>query len=87
MKTEKTVLHLDGKPPIAFHPLGVTLASMDEQGSHVILWDLAESLTSQTGKIQYALGGFTNPVLEVAYSPDGNRLGMVAWFGKWRENA
>lgn len=74
METGKTALQLDGKPPIAFHPQGITLATMDKQGSSVILWDLPGSLASRSGKIQYTLEGFTNPVLEMTYSPDGNRL-------------
>lgn len=74
METGKPALRLNGRPPIAFHPQGITLATMDEQGSRVVLWDLAESFASQTGKIQNTLGGYTNPVLEIAYSPDGARL-------------
>jgi WD40 repeat protein len=58
---------------------------MDEQGNHIVLWNLAESFASQTGKIQNILGGYTNPVLEIAYTPDGTRLatgsldGSTAW--------
>ena len=74
MKTGNTTLRLNGRPPIAFDPKGITLASMDEQGSQVVLWDLAESLASGAGKIQNTLAGFTNPILEIAYSPDGALL-------------
>ena len=74
MQAGQTALRLNGRPPIAFHPQGTTLASMDEQGNRVVLWNLAKSLASGAGKIQNTLGGYTNPVLEIAYSPDGTRL-------------
>jgi len=74
IKIGRTALRLDGRPPIAFNPQGTTLASMDQQGSNVVLWDMARSLASGAGEIQNTLGGFTNPILEIAFSPDGARL-------------
>ena len=70
----RTVLRLNGRPPIAFNPNGTTLATLDEQGSNVVIWDLAQSLTLGAGSVQSTLGSFTNPVLEITYNHDGTRL-------------
>ncbi|MGW8226376.1 MAG: nSTAND1 domain-containing NTPase, partial [Anaerolineales bacterium] len=74
MRTGTTALRLNGLPPVVFHPQENILATMDEQGSRVVFWDLAQSFASQAGIIQGTLGDFTNPVLELTYSPDGTRL-------------
>jgi WD40 repeat protein/serine/threonine protein kinase len=74
MKAGIPPLRLNGRPPIAFHPQGTTLASMNEEGNRVVFWDLTASLASEAGIIKGSLGDFTNPVLEITYSPDGTRL-------------
>jgi WD40 repeat protein/class 3 adenylate cyclase/tRNA A-37 threonylcarbamoyl transferase component Bud32/energy-coupling factor transporter ATP-binding protein EcfA2 len=74
MRTGRTALRMKGRPPVAFQPQGTSLASMDEGGSQVVIWDLPGSLAAEAGIIRATLGGFTNPILEIAYSPDGAHL-------------
>jgi WD40 repeat protein len=74
MKSGGAVLNLSGRPPVAFHPEGNILASMDEAGSSLVLWDLNASRASGEGVFQTALTGFTNPILEIAFSPAGDRI-------------
>jgi RNA polymerase sigma factor (sigma-70 family) len=67
---------------VAFSPDGRTLASASGRWGdfnyspgpgEVILWDVA------TGKIVAKLGGHTDRIFSIAFSPDGNTLATASW--------